>query len=136
VSVDTGEIFELEGASGPLNSTSTWPKFAPFSQCENSASNCPDAPVFFLSYSSKRQYGLVTNQPGQYIRSQLWMSALFISRTKSSEDPSSPPFWVPYQSPDTSNHLGYWTSALRCNATYGCGEQQLCVDGECIVRPL
>lgn len=136
VSVDTGEIFSLKGASGPANSTSTWPKFAPFSQCPGATPFCPGEEIFFLSYSSKRTYGLVSNQPESVIRSQLWMSALYMGRAREGQDPSSPPFWVPYQAADTSNHLGYWTSAVRCNSTYGCGADQLCdITGECILRP-
>lgn len=136
VSVDTGEVFDLAGATGPSNSTSTWPKFAPFHQCPGGTESCTDSRIFFLTYSSKRPYGLLANQPGEVSRSQLWMSALFMSRAQNGEDPSSPPFWLPYQDPDNSNHLPYWTSTLRCNEIYGCGPFETCTsDGNCILVP-
>jgi|GEM_PF-1481030 len=137
VHVEDRTQFDLDRASGPLGSTSTWPKFAPFSQCEDGTEDCEENQrVFFLSYSSKRRYGLVANGDGDVVRAQLWMSAIRVANAKDGGDPSSVPFWVPYQGSDTSNHLGYWTEALKCNASSECGFGQICRDGECeiIVR--
>ncbi len=138
VSVQTGATFDLRRASGPLASTSTWPKFAPFSQCASGVDLCSEEErVFFLSYSSKRPYGLLANQPGDEPTSQLWMSAISVSQAREGEDPSSAPIWVPYQSPTSRNHLGFWTEALRCNAAYPCGPGFKCNAGgacEAVVR--
>lgn len=135
-SVETGQVLELEAATGPPGSTSTWPKFAPFEQCADRVGKCsPEERIFFLTFSSKRPYGVATNQPGEVRVAQLWMSSISVADALVGEDPSSPPIWVPYQSVTSRNHLAYWTEALRCNDAYPCGPGQLCTsDGRCEVE--
>lgn len=133
-SVQTGQVWELSAATGPSGFTSTWPKFAPFEQCKDSWNGCaPEDRVFFLTYSSKRPYGLTANQPGDAGISQLWMSSISVKKALAGEDPSDAPIWLPYQSTDSLNHLAYWTEALRCNSAYPCGPGQNCTDGRCII---
>lgn len=135
-SVATGQVLELEAATGPPGSTSTWPKFAPFEQCANREGTCqPEERIFFLTFSSKRPYGVATNQPGDVRLAQLWMSSVSVNRAEAGRDPSSPPIWLPYQSLTSRNHLAYWTEALRCNAAYPCGPGLLCTsDGRCEIN--
>src|SRR5262249_36772286 len=66
VNVDTKVVVELAAASGTANRTSTWPKFAPFSQAGG---------VMFLTFNAKLDYGFLlpnsaTGQP------QLWIAAI------------------------------------------------------------
>ena len=132
VSIQTGQVWELGAATGPAGSTSTWPKFAPFEQCEANWNGCaPDERVFFLTFSSKRPYGLVANQSGDTRISQLWLSSISAKKALAGEDPSNAPIWLPYQSIDQLNHLAYWTEALRCNDAYPCGPGQRCTSGRC-----
>jgi WD40-like Beta Propeller Repeat len=131
-SLETGKVWELNAATGSVGSTTTWPKFAPFEQCDDSWNGCaPEERVFFLTFSSKRPYGVVANQPGDTRIAQLWLSSVSAKKALAGEDPSDAPIWLPYQSTDSMNHLAYWTEALRCNSAYPCGPGQECANGRC-----
>jgi hypothetical protein len=132
VNVESGAIVELSRASAPDGMGATWPKFAPFVQCESGGTECPEAErLYFLTFSSRRDYGLLL-RGGTKNPSQLWMSALAIGRASDGEDPSFPAVWIPYQSRATSNHLGIWTEVLRCSDILPCGPFETCTkNGVC-----
>lgn len=139
VSADGGEVFTLDNASGPAGSTTTWPKFSPFAQCPDGSDACAAGErIFFLTFSSKRDYGfLLKNSQSERPSSQLWLSAVALGRLNAAGeaalDPSLPPVWIPYQDVRTHNHLGYWTEVVRCGPELGCDAAEDCVGHQCIV---
>ena len=64
-----------------------------------------DGKLTFLTFSSTRDYGdvLVGMQ-----RDQLWASAIDLDALATGGDPSTPPFWLPFQDPFESNHRALW----------------------------
>lgn len=62
----------------------------------------------FLAFSSTRDYG---TQLRGVQRDQLWMSAIDFSALTAGQDPSAPPFWLPFQDPSESNHRALWSNA-------------------------
>jgi hypothetical protein len=141
VSAEGGAVVALNKATKPLGSTTTWPKFSPFFQCPDGSQDCAvDERIFFLTVSSKRDYGfLLRNSTNPLQLAQLWMSAIELSRLAVSgsdalADPSLPPLWIPYQDIDTRNHLGFWTEVVRCGIDVPCGTSEGCVDHVCTVK--
>jgi len=57
----------------------------------------------WLSFSSRRPYGSVTNG-----NAQVWMSAIDFNLAVQGVDPSFPPIWLPGQDPAGSNHTPVW----------------------------
>jgi hypothetical protein len=125
---DTKQIFDLAAASGPDGSTSTWPKFAPFTQAGG---------LMFLTFNSKRDYGflLAHNATGA---PQLWMTVIDVSKlAQPGSDPSRPPVWLPFQDVRQRNYLSTWAAAVGCRPdggpALGCGDQQVCQAGVCVM---
>jgi len=129
-----GTAYELKAASGPLHSTSTWPKFSPFVQCAEGGTDCPEAErTYFLTFSSRRDYGILApSADGVSASSQLWLAAIDL-RLLGTGDPSLPPIWLPYQNEKAANHLGFWTEALKCNERVPCSLGTECISGNCVV---
>ena len=48
------------------------------------------------------------------------------------EDPSYPPFWLPFQDPETNNHEALWTTDLACSKPTDCGGEFDCIGGICV----
>jgi len=90
--------FEMATANGDGYLCNSWPFWAPM----------PDADVLWLAFSSKRPYGFLSSIEGN--RPQIWVAAfdLQVAAGGGGGDPSSPPFWLPFQDPDTSNHIAIW----------------------------
>lgn len=132
-----GPVYEMKNATGRGDQTATWPKFAPFQQCPDASDSCASGErIFFLTFSSRRDFGLrLTSADGASAVSQLWLSAVDLRRLQGdAADPSLPPLWLPYQSTETPNHLGFWTEALRCNDRLPCDRYDRCdEDGKCRV---
>lgn len=140
VRVADGHVVNLPNASMSNRVKSTWPKFAPFMQGNNQ--------IMFLTFNSLSDYGFV--RPNSATANlgwpQLWMAGIDLRRLAEDPhaDPSLPPVWLPFQSPRTHNHLGFWTEQLRCrpDAPAGsperCGREEVC-DAElnrCVLRVL
>ncbi len=144
VSADGGSVVSLNKATKPLGATPTWPKFSPFFQCPDGSQDCEaDERIFFLTFSSKRDYGFILKNSlrvsPEEPTTQLWMSAIELSRLAVSgsdalADPSLPPLWIPYQDIETRNHLGFWTEVVRCGIDVPCGTSEGCVDHVCTVK--
>jgi len=99
ISSDGETFYELAAANGEGEGwTNSWPMWAPL----------PDADIAWLTFSSKRPYGFATsledNQP------QIWVTGFDIEAADDpeTEDPSSPPFWLPFQDIETNNHIPIW----------------------------
>jgi hypothetical protein len=134
VARDGGRIYELAKATHLADHSSTWPKFAPYTQSNDN--------ILFITFSSKIDYGFLLKNsaaPNDAAkRPQLWLTAIDV-RDLPTGDPSKPPIWLPFQEVTQSNHLGYWTQRLGCpiaGQSTGCAEDELCdKDGYC-KRPI
>ena len=98
VSADGTVGFELGAANGVGTLSNSWPGWAPQ----------PDADVLWLTFSSKRPYGYLTSLDDG--RPQIWVSAFDLEQATGGGggDPSSPPFWLPFQDIETNNHIATW----------------------------
>ncbi|HVR03168.1 MAG TPA: hypothetical protein VMT47_13615 [Polyangia bacterium] len=131
VNRDTRVVSELVAASGAAGSTSTWPKFAPFTQ---------PGGLMFLTFNSKMDYGffLPSNAGGL---AQLWMTVLDVSKlAQTGADASRPPVWLPFQDVAEHSYLGWWAESIGCDpgvaSASACGDQQVCDSGACaMVKP-
>jgi hypothetical protein len=104
---------------------STLPKFAPFA-LEAGA-------TFFLTYTSRRDYGFTSGDIRQLWMSQIETGKLALDTAGTPADPSRVPFWVPYQSTNDKNVEPYWTEILSCTKDPN-GDCKGCVGGEqCVV---
>lgn len=115
-----GTPVQLAAASGGGDS---WPKWAPDVQLYQGRS------LLWFTVSSKRPRGL--RGSGEV---QLWMAAFDPERARRGEDPSYPPFWLPFQEPDSHNLIAQWvTEVVRqpCMSTMECGPGEFCIDGSC-----
>jgi TolB protein len=126
VNVDTKALFELAAASGKAGSTSTWPKFAPFSQAGG---------LMFLTFNAKLDYGFIlpNNAGGE---PQLWMTVIDTNKLQQAgADPSRPPVWLPFQSVMQRNYGSAWAEAIGCRLeagkSVGCGANEVCNAGAC-----
>ena len=109
ISVDGEQLYELAAANSYLVDemteddyiTNSWPSWAPL----------PDADIAWLTFSSKRNYGFVTSIEDN--RPQIWVTGFDIEAAEAgkTEDPSSPPFWLPFQDSDSNNHIAIWGPA-------------------------
>ncbi len=116
-----GTRYTPEDAKAGRAKHSTWPKFAPFEQGS-------DGSKMFISFTSKIDYGLVSQDT-----SQLWMFAVDVGSLKPGQDPSSAPIWLPYQEATDGSLAPYWTEVLPCSKDPN-GGCKGCVNGEsCVV---
>lgn len=109
ISVDGEKTYELAAANGYLSDemtpedevTNSWPGWAPL----------PDADIAWIAFSSKRDYGFVTSIDDN--RPQIWVTGFDLEAAEDgkTEDPSSPPFWLPYQDWESNNHIAIWGPA-------------------------
>lgn len=84
----------LGDMTDPAKVANSWPGWAPL----------PDADLLWLSFSSLRGYG----DRVEYGVAQIWISAFDPSLAAAGIDPSSPPFWLPRQGYETTNHIPQW----------------------------
>lgn len=90
VRLDKANKGEMQGNS--------WPKWSPYDRRGK----------LWLAFSSTRDYGHQLVQSGRSAPTpQIWVTAIDLS-TPPDQDPSSPAFWLPYQSLNSGNHIPYW----------------------------
>jgi len=90
---------------GLTNSAVHW---APFSQTSGTANE----PMFWLTMSSKRDFGVRLRNTGlaqRAKRAQLWMTPFFPVQAAQGQDPSGPAFRLPFQDLGSSNQTAQWT---------------------------
>jgi hypothetical protein len=92
VSSEGGQPVRLDHANGGRMKGNNWPKWAPQG----------DERRLWLAFSSTRRYGNRSNG-----RPQIWVTAIDLDADRG-EDPSAPAFWMPYQDPESGNHIPYW----------------------------
>jgi hypothetical protein len=108
-------VVPADGSAAPLQlaqaaqdmAASSWPRWTPFVQHNDHAGS---GDLYYFTFSSTRSVGLDPSGRGA---EQVWMSSFDPSRVVGGVgDPSSAPFWLPFQSLMTSNHLAQWTTKV------------------------
>ncbi len=100
---------ELSQANLAANGlTNSWGRWAPFDQAIGTGES-----LFWITVSSTRDFGvrivqsaLPTRQP------QIWMTPFFPGRAAAGMDPTTPAFWLPFQSIQSNNHIAQWTERV------------------------
>jgi len=131
--VATGGGAPVDLAVNKVSVGNSWPKFAPL------AAHFQGDTVYWLTFSSRRDYGLRLQQQGKMQSdqiAQLWMVAIAPKRLQSG-DGGYPAFWLPFQSMSTGNHIAQWTQAVkRAPCTPGdttqCMPGEACIGGQCV----
>jgi hypothetical protein len=99
----------LASISGTKTSNS-WPRWSPFVQKWKSTT------LYWLTFASVRDYGteLVNSSQTLFKKKvpQVWMAAFDTEVAKTGADPVYPPFWLPFQSLKTHNHIAQWTQKV------------------------
>ncbi len=117
-----GAPVEFNIANSTGNLVNSWPRWAPFRDTYNG-----DA-IYWFTFSSHRDYGLrLRNSAAMNATAQLWMAAFKISEGVARRDPSTPAFWLPFQSISGSNHIAQWTERVQRRT---CGADMECAPGE------
>jgi hypothetical protein len=115
----------------------SWPKFAPLAQTFQGKS------IFWLTFSSRRDYGLRLQQSGKTQDmqiAQIWMVAVSPERATAG-DGGYPAFWLPFQDITTGNHIAQWTEKVeRAPCTpidlSQCMPDETCIDNVCVPNPI
>lgn len=119
-----GAPSRLASADGAGDQGNSWPRWAPFQQ------TWMGAPLFWFTFSSRRDYGLRLRQSAMTHANQtaqLWMAAFIPGRTG---DASAPAFWVPFQDLRSGNHIAQWANGVprvSCGAGVSCAPGERCV---------
>jgi hypothetical protein len=120
----TGQVVELARANARGRTdqqdelSNTFPKWAPFEQPRFADGS---GRVHWMTFSSRRNYGLRTNPNPSGGDQLLWMVAVDPDRVLLGEDGSFPAFLLPFQNINTSNHMAQWTREF---VQIGCAELQ------------
>lgn len=99
----------LDQFNGVPGTTTSWARWAPYS-----ATTAAGEPVFWLTVSSRRDFGTRLHAP---INPQIWMSPFFPDRATAGDDPSGPGFWLPFQDIASDNHIAQWTQRILSVST-------------------
>jgi hypothetical protein len=87
--------------------TNSWPRWAPFEQAYSGQGDTQ--PLLWLTFSSKRDFGVRLVGAAE---PQIWMTAFFPTLAAAAQDPSVPPFRLPFQEIDSNNHIAQWTTEV------------------------
>ena len=91
-----------------------------------------DGTVFWLTFSSRRDYGL--RLQGQS-RSQIWMVGFDPAAAAAGNDPSFRAFWLPFQDMGSGNHIAQWVEEVDredCDNDDQCEATEFCEEGTCV----
>jgi Tol biopolymer transport system component len=98
VGSDGGPTVRLDAANGGVGLGNNWAKWSPPTGGRRQ----------WLAFSSRRDYGhRLINEGGVGRTPQIWVTSVD-PETLPGADPSSPAFWLPYQSIESGNHIPYW----------------------------
>ena len=98
-----GTPVKLENANGGELLGNSWPKWAPTDQRGR----------LWLAFSSLRDYGnVLVNSGREFANPQIWVTSIDPNAPEGT-DPSSPAFWLPYQSIQSGNHIPYWSAYVK-----------------------
>jgi hypothetical protein len=94
--------------NGAVDLSETFPRSAPFESEVANDVEFKAGKLFWITVASLRRAGLYNTQQNRL----LWMFAIDPAKILKGEDGSYPPFYVPFQDLDTSNHIGQWTQQI------------------------
>ena len=129
VSQAGGSEIRLANASTGVNGDS-WPKWAPILQ------SWQQHPILWFTFSSRRAYGL---RIAAGAHAQIWMAAFDPTKAQMGQDASLPAFWLPFQEPDSGNHIAQMVlhvDRMPCINNTMCATGEFCVGGQCIPMPM
>jgi hypothetical protein len=90
--------------------SNSWPRWAPFVQKYNSTT------IYWLTFSSVRNYGvkLLNSKLAKHEDKapQVWMTSFDTQAAAAGKDPTTPPFWLPFQDIAHHNHIAQWTERV------------------------
>jgi hypothetical protein len=117
-----------DGTSSDL--TNSFPRWAPFVDPQRFDGS---GRVMWMTFSSRRNYGLRTPGPGQNGLSSLWlwMVAIDPDRIMAGSDGSFAAFALPFQDLTTSNHIAQWAAQV-VPPTPGLDGGMGCVQGDIV----
>jgi hypothetical protein len=115
----------------------SWPKFSPLAHAFQGK------PIFWLTFSSRRDYGLRLQQSGKTQDmqiTQIWMVAVSPEKATAG-DGGYPAFWLPFQDMTTGNHIAQWTEKVeRAPCTpidlSKCMPDETCIGNVCVPNPI
>ncbi|HEY4178540.1 MAG TPA: hypothetical protein VGM90_16950 [Kofleriaceae bacterium] len=84
----------------PAGETGSWARWMPFE------STVHGEPVYFLSFSSNRDFGISYPRG----RQQIWIAPFFPYRAYENPNPSAPAYHAPFQSTQTENYNAQWAT--------------------------
>jgi hypothetical protein len=145
------ECTALNTASDVSNS---WPRWSPFIQMYKGNK------LLWLTFSSTRDYGVLVHNnsmglvqcyppdsyedpagshhgtfPANCKQPQIWMAAINLSSAEfTTQDPSWPAFWLPFQDMTTHNHTAQWTTTV-VNTPTPDGGTCIAAGGDCTKDP-
>jgi len=124
-----GNPIRLANAAPPPGGDS-WPKWAPY------VSNYKNGKVMWLTFSSRRDYGLrLKNSTLSEKRAQVWMVGFDPALAQAGMDPSFASFWLPFQDINGGNHIAQWVEEVErqdCKVSEDCPGNEFCEDGVCL----
>jgi len=132
VAAGGGAPIDLASANGTLGNS--WPKWAPF------VHHFQGATILWLSFSSRRAYGLRQPMSQGAPASQLWFVPVDVDKLAAGQDPGYPPLWLPFQDSSTGNHIAQWVEKVDrapCSQVdqSGCMPGEQCINGVCQPNP-
>jgi len=99
----------LSGINGSKISNS-WPRWSP------KVEKYKTTTLYWLTFSSVRDYGVrLKNSKYSYYPNkapQIWMTAFDVTKANKGQDPTTKPFWLPFQDLAHHNHIAQWTQKV------------------------
>ncbi|MCE9577310.1 MAG: hypothetical protein K8W52_29445 [Deltaproteobacteria bacterium] len=88
--------------------TNSWARWAPF----QSSFGPNNEPLYWITFSSKREFGVRSTAALNNLRPQIWMTPFFPARMTGGTEPTAPSFRLPFQDIGTNNHIAQWTERV------------------------
>ena len=90
--------------------SNSWPRWSPKVEKYKSTT------LYWLTFSSVRNYGVrLLNSKYTWFPNkapQIWMTAFDVTKANQGQDPTQPPFWLPFQDLAHHNHIAQWTQKV------------------------
>jgi hypothetical protein len=102
-------IIKADGSIPAIELPSTHGTMDSYARWMPSANKLTDEPVFFLSFSSTRSFGVRAPDGGL---PQIWLTPFYPQRATAGRDPSGPAYRAPFQSLTSSNHNAQWATSV------------------------
>ncbi len=99
---------KLDAADIGPGLTNSWARWAPF----QSSYGATNEPLYWITFSSKREFGVRMGPGAGTLRPQIWMAPFFPGRMAAGTEPTAPSFRLPFQDLGTNNHIAQWTERV------------------------